>query len=134
MLQDVANALTIPGLPDWTGLVLLVVALLVALAYALMPFSVFGVKGRLDAIEAQLDEIQTEIRTLALRLPEPGRRRPPLEDDWTEPMTPVRRAEPEPPPPRATPPVPPPAAWPDPPPRAPQGGGRAEPRIEWPKR
>jgi hypothetical protein len=36
----------------------------------LMPFSVFGVKGRLEAIEARLDEIQGEIRSLALRLPE----------------------------------------------------------------
>jgi hypothetical protein len=129
LLQDIASALTIPGLPDWSGLVVLVLLLLVALAYLLMPFSVFGVKGRLDAIEAQLDELQTELRTLALRLPEPGRRRPPVEDDWAEPpMTSVRRAEPEPPPPRATPPVPPPAAWPD----APRGG-RAEPRIDWPK-
>lgn len=128
MLQEIAGALTIPGLPDWSGLVVLVLLLLVALAYLLMPFSVFGVKGRLDAIEAQLDEIQTEMRTLALRLPEPGRRRPPVEDDWAEPpMTPVRRAEPE-PPPRSTPPVPPPAAWPE----APRAG-RAEPRIEWPR-
>jgi hypothetical protein len=126
MLQEIAAALTIPGLPDWTGLVLLVLLLLVALAYLLMPFSVFGVKGRLEAIETQLDEIQTELRTLALRLPEPGRRRPPVEDDWVEPPM-SRRAEQE-PPPRQAPPVPPPAAWPDR-----NGGGRAEPRIEWPR-
>lgn len=127
MLQELARALTIPGLPDWSGLVVLVVGLLVVLAYALMPFSVFGVKGRLDAIEAQLDEIQTEIRTIALRLPDPGRgRRPPVEDDWAEPPVPTRRAEVE--PPRATPPVPPPAAWPE------GRGGRSEPRIDWPRR
>ena len=36
-----------------------------------MPFSVFGVKGRLDGVEARLDEIQAEIRALSLRLPEP---------------------------------------------------------------
>jgi hypothetical protein len=35
-----------------------------------MPFSVFGVKGRLDAIEAQLDELRAELRGLALRLPD----------------------------------------------------------------
>ena len=29
-----------------------------------MPFSVFGVKGRLDSIDARLDEIQGEIRAL----------------------------------------------------------------------
>jgi hypothetical protein len=126
MLQELAAALTIPGLPEWSGLVVLVVLALVALAYLLMPFSVFGVKGRLEAIEAQLDEIQTEMRTLALRLPDPGRRRPPVEEDWAEPPG-ARRMDPEPPPPRATPPVPPPAAWPD------RGGGRAEPRVDWPR-
>jgi len=127
MLQDLTTALTIPGLPNWAGLVALILLVLVALAYLLMPFSVFGVKGRLEAIEAQLDDIQTEIRSLALRLPEPGtdRRRPPVMEDWVEPP----RAEP--PPLRGTPPVPPPAAWPaggqD------RGPGRAEPRLEWPR-
>ncbi len=38
-----------------------------------MPFSVIGVKGRLEGVEARLDEIQGEIRSLALRLPDPGR-------------------------------------------------------------
>jgi hypothetical protein len=38
-----------------------------------MPFSVIGVKGRLDVIEARLDELQGEIRTLSLRLGEPSR-------------------------------------------------------------
>ncbi|PWS35551.1 hypothetical protein DFH01_18305 [Falsiroseomonas bella] len=127
MLQDLASAVTLPGLPEWTGLVALVVLLLVGLAYLLMPFAVFGVKGRLDAIEAQLDEIQTEIRTLALRLPEPSRgRRPPVEEDWAEPPMVARRADPA-PPPRSAPPVPPPAAWPE------RGAGRSEPRVEWPR-
>lgn len=118
--------LSLPGLPDWVGLVVLVTLALVALAYLLMPFSVFGLKGRLDAIEAQLDEIQTEIRTLALRLPEPGRtRRPPVEDDWADPVGSPRRAEPE-PVLRAAPPVPPPA-W------AERNPARAEPRVEWPR-
>jgi hypothetical protein len=34
-----------------------------------MPFSVLGVKTRLEIIEARLDEIQQEIRHVALRLP-----------------------------------------------------------------
>jgi hypothetical protein len=128
MINDLAAQLTLPGLPEWSGLVVLGGLLLVALAYLVMPFSVFGVKGRLDSIEAQLDEIQTEIRTLALRMPEPGRsRRPPVEDDWAEPPVSIRRAETE-ARPRTTPPVPPPAAWPD------SRAGRAEPRIDWPKR
>lgn len=127
MLQDLAERLTLPGLPEWTGLVLLLGLLLVALAYLLMPFSVFGVKGRLDAIEAQLDEIQAEIRALAARLPEPARgRRPPVEDDWAEPLPPARRGEPD-PQPRTGPPVPPPAAWPE------SRTGRSEPRVEWPR-
>jgi hypothetical protein len=46
---------------------------LFALCFLLMPFSVFGLKGRLETIEARLDEIQGEIRNLVLRLPEPGR-------------------------------------------------------------
>src|SRR5208283_3255111 len=59
-------------LPWWVPLVLLVPALLYALAFLFMPFSVIGVKARLDVIEARLDEIQGEIRSLALRLREPG--------------------------------------------------------------
>ncbi|MCW3473305.1 hypothetical protein [Limobrevibacterium gyesilva] len=45
--------------------------LLFALSFLLMPFNVFGLKGRLDQIEARLDDIQGEIRALTLRLPEP---------------------------------------------------------------
>lgn len=57
--------------PPWAQLALLVAALLFGLMFLLMPFAVFGVKGRLDLLEARLDEIQGEIRSLALRLPEP---------------------------------------------------------------
>ena len=56
-------------LPWWVPLVLLVPALLYALAFLFMPFSVLGVKTRLEAMEARLDDIQQEIRLLALRLP-----------------------------------------------------------------
>ncbi len=55
--------------PWWVPLVLIVPALLYALAFLFMPFSVLGVKTRLEVIEARLDEIQQEIRHLALRLP-----------------------------------------------------------------
>ena len=60
-------------LPWWVPIVLLVPALLYALAFLFMPFSVIGVKSRLEVIEARLDEIQGEIRHLALRLPEMSR-------------------------------------------------------------
>ena len=59
-------------LPPWVPTVLLVVASLWALVFLVMPFSVFGVKNRLELIEARLDEIQNEIRHVALRLPPGG--------------------------------------------------------------
>lgn len=64
----------LPGwMPPWLGLVLLIVGLLYALALLAMPFSVFGVKSRLEAIEDQLEQVQEELRILTLRLPEPLR-------------------------------------------------------------
>ena len=128
--QDLAARLTIPGLPEWSGVAALVALLLVALAYLLMPFSVFGVKGRLDALEAQLDEIRDEIRGLSIRLSDAPRRAGATGEgeDWIDP--PLRAApqsaESQ---PRANPPIPPPASWPDPP-----RGGRPEPRLDWPTR
>jgi hypothetical protein len=62
--------ITLPDwVPWWVPMVLLVPALLYALAFLFMPFSVLGVKTRLEVIEGRLDEIQQEIRHLALRLP-----------------------------------------------------------------
>lgn len=58
--------------PWWVHLVILLALLFLALMLLLMPFSVFGTKSRLEAIEIRLDEIQAEIRGLALRLPEQG--------------------------------------------------------------
>ncbi len=71
--------MTLPySLPDWVpwwvNIAILVPVVLFALAFLLMPFSVIGVKGRLESVEARLDEIQGEIRSLALRLPDPGPR------------------------------------------------------------
>lgn len=73
MLNDLATRLTLPGLPEWTGLVALLVLLLLALCLLVMPFSVFGLKGRLDSIEAQLDDLRADLRVLAARQPEPRR-------------------------------------------------------------
>jgi hypothetical protein len=67
------QSLNLPDwLPSWVPLVVLVVASLWALAFLFMPFSVFGLKSRLEVIEARLDEIQNEIRHVALRLPAGG--------------------------------------------------------------
>jgi hypothetical protein len=123
--QDLAARLTIPGLPEWSGVAALVGLLLVALAYLLMPFSVFGVKGRLDALEAQLDEIRDEIRGLSIRMSDAPRRAATAED-WVDPPRTRGAAESQ---PRTSPPIPPPASWPEPP-----RGGRPEPRLDWPTR
>lgn len=135
-------------LPWWVPLLLLVPALLYALAFLLMPFSVIGVKGRLDVIEARLDEIQGEIRSLALRLREPGAAE--YHADFEEVYAPrpddaARRGAQISP----RPPIPPAAhELEDKAPRAPgwgsraprreaprdaPRGGRAEPRIDWPR-
>jgi hypothetical protein len=58
--------------PWWVHVAILVAAGLFALLFLAMPFAVFGVKSRLEAVEARLDEIQAEIRSLAIRLPEPA--------------------------------------------------------------
>ena len=58
--------------PWWVHLAVLLASLFFVLMLLLMPFSVFGTKSRLEAIEIRLDEIQAEIRGLALRLPEQG--------------------------------------------------------------
>ncbi|EFH09732.1 hypothetical protein HMPREF0731_4051, partial [Pseudoroseomonas cervicalis ATCC 49957] len=87
-VRNIVASLSIPGMPEWTGLLLLLLGLLCAAAFLLMPFSVFGVKARLEALEVQLDEIQAELREIALRLQEPAlARRPaaPPGDEWAEP-------------------------------------------------
>ncbi|SDC20037.1 hypothetical protein [Belnapia rosea] len=112
LLQDLASRLAIPGLPDWTGLLALLLLLLVGLAYLLMPFSVFGLKGRLDSIEAQLDELQGELRLVSMRLADAPRRSSAAAEDWMD-LPPV---QPE--------PVRQPS-WPQPARR-----GRAEPRLD----
>ena len=70
--------------PSWVPVVVLVLALLWGLAFLFVPFSVLGTRSRLEAIEARLDEIQGEIRSLALRMPEPGPARA-IETHYAEP-------------------------------------------------
>jgi hypothetical protein len=129
-------------LPWWVPIVLLVPALLYALAFLFMPFSVIGVKSRLEVIEARLDEIQHEIRHLSLRLPEVSRA-----PDYDEIYAPEPRAETRRERPVVTrPPIPPasheledqePRELPSgaarrEPDRRPMGG-RAEPKLDWPR-
>lgn len=110
--------------PWWMHLAILLVLLLFGLMFLLMPFSVFGVRSRLEAIDARLDEIQGEIRSLSLRLPEPG-------GSEFDDIPFVARSGGRPPIPPA-PVVPTPVtAIPGAPGRGPQGarGGRTEPRL-----
>ena len=127
---------TLPDwLPWWVPIVLLVPLLLYALAFLFMPFSVIGLKSRLEVIEARLDEIQGEIRHLSLRLPEAAR------VDFDEVYAPEPTVEPRRAPPVTTRPPIPPASRDledreprEPPPRDRRtGGGRAEPRVDWPR-
>jgi hypothetical protein len=137
---------TLPDwLPWWVPIALLVPAILYGLAVLFMPFSVIGVKGRLETIEARLDEIQHEIRSLALRMPEPSRA---LDfDEVYSQESPRRDAGPMAP---ARPPIPPASHELDDfdPPRdagrqgfgrasarpEPRPPSRAEPRLDWPRR
>jgi hypothetical protein len=128
---------TLPDwLPWWVPIVLLVPALLYALAFLFMPFSVIGVKSRLDVIEARLDEIQGEIRHLSLRLPEVTRAADYDEIYPSEPAVQPRRV----PPVVTRPPIPPASHELEE--RDPRefsardrrgGSGRSEPRVDWPR-
>jgi len=112
-------------MPWWLQLLVVVVCILLGLAFLFMPFSVFGVKSRLEAVEARLDEIQGEIRSLALRLPEPGRGAG-FDDDGV-----VLRASTPIQPNRDKPPIPP-AAWESDGRAAGRLSPRAEPRLSRP--
>lgn len=137
--SELVTRLAIPGLPEWSGLVVLLLGLLFLLAFLMMPFSVIGLKSRLDAIEAQLDDVQQEIRSLALRLPEPAalrRRAMPAEETYDDPPV-LARQEPsyrEDRVPRMTPPIPPPPAWPEAGRDGRDAGRRMEPRLGGPRR
>ncbi|WP_291295165.1 hypothetical protein [Elioraea sp.] len=143
----------IPGLPDWANLVIVVLGLMIALAWVLMPFSVFGVKGRIEAVEARLEVIHEEIRQLNLRIAQAGWRSGPDFAMPAEAPT-LRRPGPVPPEPQMAPPIPPPPVVPErsvrPMPAPPHPAGRpepgmraeptlplpnrAEPKLSWPPR
>jgi disintegrin/metalloproteinase domain-containing protein 1 len=100
------------SLPDWVPwwgqLAILVVAILFGFAFLMMPFAVFGLKGRLDFLEAQLDDIHAELRMLASRWPDADRRpaRPVEREPVTEEIIPRPRPARTRPQPAPVPPVP----------------------------
>lgn len=137
--------LTLPDwVPWWVPLVLLLPVLLYGLAFLFMPFSVIGLKSRLEAIEARLDEIQNELRRGGVR---GGQTEVTTDyDDIYVPVAPPRRAERQ-QPVADRPPVQPPRYEddapddrPPPPPHMrpvrrvePQAPSRQEPRVSWPR-
>ncbi len=150
-----AMNLTLPDwVPWWVPLVLLLPALLYGLAFLFMPFSVIGLKSRLEVIEARLDEIQQDLRILSVRGPAARVETVEYDDVYVPAPPPVRRAEREipverppippashalydedatddrPPPPPHTRPVR--RAEPPPPPIQRQEP-RTEPRLNWPR-
>jgi hypothetical protein len=124
-LQELADALAIPGLPSWVGFVLLLAIAISVLSLLAMPYSVFGVKSRLEAIEAEIADLRVEIRAILSQAPAAAPPARASEEIWVPP--PSRAAAPT-EEPRLTAPVPPPAARADRP-----GRGRAEPRLDWPR-
>ena len=113
------------GLPWWVTLAILVPVALYGLLFLIMPFSVFGVKSRLESIEARLDEIQEEIRGFAFRLPEPSSQAPILPPAATRPAS-VAAVVPD---------QVEPQRLPTDMARKPGGdrGPRFEPRLDWPR-
>ena len=115
--------ISILPLPEWVPLwvhaAILCAAGVVGLAFLMLPFSVFGTKARLEAIEARLDEIQGEIRSLALRLPEQA----------AAPDGPDAGYAPARPPIPPAPLLPGPRERPVPDPVLPRRSGRTEPRL-----
>ncbi len=95
-------------LPWWTTLAIVVPAAVYGLLLLAMPFSVFGLKSRLDQIEEQLGDIQIELRALGGRLPSAPPPSLPRRMQPTEDPVRARVAHPEPP-------------------------RRAEPRLDWPR-
>ncbi len=134
--------------PWWVPLVLLLPALLYGLAFLFMPFSVIGLKSRLEGIEARLDEIQLDLRNLAMRGHETGAASVEYDDVYAPVPVAPHRVEREPIVDR--PPIPPaahalynedlPDDRPPPPPHTrpirrgePPPVSRQEPRVHWPR-
>jgi hypothetical protein len=124
-------------LPWWVPLAVLVPVLLYVAVFLMMPFSVFGLKGRLDLLDARLDEIQSEIRTLSLRLPDVTEAPPRRRDAAARPPIPPAAPSPSDLPRRPLAPRDSAEDWEDEPREAPRRGRgpgeRSEPRLGWPR-
>ena len=54
-------------MPLWGQLLVLACGLMFGLAFMMMPFAVFGVKGRLTELSLQVEELQAAVRSLGMR-------------------------------------------------------------------
>ena len=113
------GTITLPDwLPGWVPVALLVPIVLWFLFMLAMPFAVLGTRSRLEAIEAQLDDLHAELRNLAMQL---GALAPPALDRTREERAGMRQAtfQPEPRASRAEPRI----GW----------SGASEARGDWPR-
>lgn len=55
-------------MPLWAQLVLMAVGIVFGLGFLMMPFAVFGVKGRLAELELLVQELHADVRAISLRL------------------------------------------------------------------
>ena len=129
--------------PGWLGPVLVILGALFALAFLLMPFTVFSLKSRLEQIELKLEDLHADLRAIVApnqagatrshyASPEPAQ---PQADRYPVhppiPPAPARyQADRAPPPPARAPdrvaPAPPSPYRDEPRPRA-------EPKLNWPR-
>ncbi|MFT8896849.1 MAG: hypothetical protein ABF968_07780 [Acetobacter sp.] len=62
-------SLAIPDwMPLWAQVLLLGLGIIVIVAFLLMPFAVYGVKGRLSEIALQLEDARADLRVLTMRV------------------------------------------------------------------
>jgi hypothetical protein len=55
-------------MPAWAALAIFLPVLLWCLAFLLVPFSVIGLKSRLDDLEAQIDSLHEDLRIMGMRM------------------------------------------------------------------
>ncbi len=54
-------------IPLWVQFVLLILAVIFGICFLLMPFAVFGLKGRLNYLNQQMEDVQAQLRILLKR-------------------------------------------------------------------
>lgn len=55
------------GLPLWVRLIVLIIGIFIGICFLCMPFAVFGLKGRLNELSQQMEDVQAQLRILLKR-------------------------------------------------------------------